>query len=88
MLYVFQQYTTQQLKKDIWSHNELQLARFYFIRCIQKVFFPFLSLPTGSESNTDPENQVEANEKRYSYRFSFFFFQEYKTCFVAKGLMY
>ena len=52
-------------------------------------FFPFLSLPTGSESNTDPENQVEVNEKRYSYRFSFFFcFQKYKTCFVAKGLMY
>ena len=44
------------------------------------IFIPFLSLATGSESNTDPEDQVEVNERIIVFPF---FFSEIQDVFCS-----
>ena len=87
MLYVFQQYTTQQLKK-IYGRI-MNLVSQVFIRCIQKVCFSFSFVTSRFWIKYRSRESSRSKWKKVQLPFFlFFFFQKYKTCFVAKGLMY
>ena len=67
----------------------MNLVSQVFIRCIQKVFFSFSFVTSRFWIKYRSRESSRSKWKKVQFPFFlFFFFQKYKTCFVAKGLMY
>lgn len=66
----------------------MNLVSQVFIRCIQKVFFSFYFVTSRFWIKYRSRESSRSKWKKVQLPFFLFFFQKYKTCFVAKGLMY